>query len=148
MFKKKEKGTEPEVVAESTASSTPAEETTKVEEPSDTPTAEVESEPEVEVKVEAEAKPKEEKKNTSPAPAKPKQPEDKKVEVTGPPLGKLLTGNFKVYRGRNIQTITALTNAVIVDGDYIEENGLLWLPVRFNNKIGTESKGFIFQPKE
>lgn len=63
------------------------------------------------------------------------------VEVTEP--GQVLTGNFKVYRGRNISTITAMCSTVVRDGDEILENGVKWLPVVFNNKAGTLSRGFI-----
>ena len=55
----------------------------------------------------------------------------------------VLTGTFKVYRGRNISTITAMTNTVVRDGDEIIENGIKWLPVVFNSKAGTLSRGFI-----
>lgn len=63
------------------------------------------------------------------------------VEVTEP--GQVLTGNFKVYRGRNVSTITAMCSTVVRDGDEIVENGVRWLPVVFNNKAGTLSRGFI-----
>lgn len=63
------------------------------------------------------------------------------VGVTEP--GQVLTGNFKVYRGRNISTITAMCSIVVRDGDEIVENSVRWLPVVFNNKAGTLSRGFI-----
>lgn len=54
-----------------------------------------------------------------------------------------LTGNFKVYRGRNYATITALATSVTVDGEEIVENGTAWLPVVFKARSGNISKGYI-----
>lgn len=131
MFKKKEKpSTEPTVDTELTEVDDESSTKAISEKPEDTKVASVSTD--------------KDKKDEKPV----KKDDEPVVCKTGPELGKLLTGNFKVYRGRNINTITALANAVIVDGEYVEENGLLWLPVRFNNKTGTESKGYIFHAKE
>ena len=55
----------------------------------------------------------------------------------------MLKGNFKVYRGRNLATITAMTATVVPSGDVIVENGVKWLPVIFTSKSGKVSSGFI-----
>lgn len=55
----------------------------------------------------------------------------------------MLKGNFKVYRGRNLATITAMTATVVPSGDVIVENGVKWLPVIFTSKSGKVASGFI-----
>ena len=55
----------------------------------------------------------------------------------------MLKGNFKVYRGRNLATITAMTATVVPSGDVIVENGVKWLPVIFTSKAGKVASGFI-----
>lgn len=54
-----------------------------------------------------------------------------------------LTGRFKIYRGRNINTITSLTSTVVTDGDIIEEDGVRWQPVKYNGRTGVEATGYI-----
>lgn len=66
---------------------------------------------------------------------------EKKEEVA--PKLTMLKGNFKVYRGRNLATITAMTAAVVPSGDVIVENGVKWLPVIFTSKSGKVASGFI-----
>ena len=66
---------------------------------------------------------------------------EKKEEVA--PKLTMLKGNFKVYRGRNLATITAMTAAVVPSGDVIFENGVKWLPVIFTSKSGKVASGFI-----
>jgi len=56
---------------------------------------------------------------------------------------KMMTGTFKVYRGRNIATITSLTSAVIPTGEVIEEDGNKWLPVSFTSRTGKQAVGYI-----
>ena len=67
---------------------------------------------------------------------------EKKEEEVAPKLT-MLKGNFKVYRGRNLATITAMTAAVVPSGDVIVENGVKWLPVIFTSKSGKVASGFI-----
>lgn len=55
----------------------------------------------------------------------------------------MLRGNFKVYRGRNIATITSLAAVVIPAGEVIEEDGIKWLPVIFTSRTGKQAAGFI-----
>ena len=55
----------------------------------------------------------------------------------------MLKGNFKVYRGRNLATITAMTATVVPSGDVIIENDVKWLPVIFTSKSGKVASGFI-----
>ena len=66
---------------------------------------------------------------------------EKKEEVA--PKLTMLKGNFKVYRGRNLATITAMTATVVPSGDVIVENGVKWLPVIFTSKSGKVASGFI-----
>lgn len=66
---------------------------------------------------------------------------EKKEEVA--PKLTMLKGNFKVYRGRNLATITAMPATVIPSGDVIVENGVKWLPVIFTSKSGKVANGFI-----
>ena len=66
---------------------------------------------------------------------------EKKEEVA--PKLTMLKGNFKVYRGRNLATITAMTATVVPSGDIIVENGVKWLPVIFTSKSGKVASGFI-----
>lgn len=66
---------------------------------------------------------------------------EKKEEVA--PKLTMLKGNFKVYRGRNLATITAMTATVVPSGDVIVENGVKWLPVIFTSKSGKVANGFI-----
>ena len=68
-------------------------------------------------------------------------PSEKKEEVA--PKLAMLKGNFKVYRGRNLATITAMTATVVPSGDVIVENGVKWLPVIFTSKSGKVASGFI-----
>ena len=65
-----------------------------------------------------------------------------KKEEAAPKLT-MLKGNFKVYRGRNLATITAMTATVVPSGDVIFENGVKWLPVIFTSKSGKVASGFI-----
>ena len=65
-----------------------------------------------------------------------------KKEEAAPKLT-MLKGNFKVYRGRNLATITAMTAAVVPSGDVIVENDVKWLPVIFTSKSGKVASGFI-----
>ena len=66
---------------------------------------------------------------------------EKKEEVA--PKLTMLKGNFKVYRGRNLATITAMTATVVPSGDVIVENGVKWLPIIFTSKSGKVASGFI-----
>ena len=66
---------------------------------------------------------------------------EKKEEVA--PKLTMLKGNFKVYRGRNLATITAMTATVVPSGDVIVENGVKWLPVIFTSKSGKVANGFV-----
>ena len=68
-------------------------------------------------------------------------PSEKKEEVA--PKLTMLKGNFKVYRGRNLATITAMTATVVPSGEVIVENGVKWLPVIFTSKSGKVASGFI-----
>ena len=70
------------------------------------------------------------------------EPSEKKEEAVAPKLA-MLKGNFKVYRGRNLATITAMTATVVPSGDVIVENGVKWLPVIFTSKSGKVASGFI-----
>lgn len=54
-----------------------------------------------------------------------------------------LAGNFKVYRGRNYATITALASTVVLDGEKITENDVTWQPVVFTARSGRVTKGYI-----
>ena len=71
------------------------------------------------------------------------EPSEKKEEEAVAPKLAMLKGNFKVYRGRNLATITAMTATVVPSGDVIVENGVKWLPVIFTSKSGKVANGFI-----
>lgn len=69
-------------------------------------------------------------------------PAEETTEKDSPKLT-MMKGSFKVYRGRNLATITAIAAAVVPAGEVIVENDVKWLPVIFTAKSGRVSKGFI-----
>lgn len=70
--------------------------------------------------------------------------ESEKKEVVKPDHKiEMLRGTFKIYRGRNIATITSLAAVVIPAGEVIEEDGIKWLPVIFTSRTGKQAAGFI-----
>lgn len=73
----------------------------------------------------------------------PVAPEYDEKGEDAPQSGVTVKGPVKVYRGRNIATITAIAAAVVTDGDIVVEKGTKWQPVIFTSKSGKSTKGYI-----